>query len=89
MPGRGESDLGLFDLSFGAYDRDLDHFASGPVPAGRTGERNFLPFIPWLAARQTVETVAGESQIETVGINTPEDLRAVQDHLSPGGRPLR
>jgi molybdopterin-guanine dinucleotide biosynthesis protein A len=89
MPERGESDLGLFDLSFGAYDRDLDHFASGPVPAGRTGERNFLPFIPWLAARQTVETVAGESQIETVGINTPEDLRAVQDHLSPGGRPLR
>ena len=89
MPERGESDMGLFDLSLDAYSRDLDQFASGPVPGGQTGERNFLPFIPWLAARRVVETVAGQSPIETVGVNTPEELRAVQDHLSPGGRPPR
>jgi CTP:molybdopterin cytidylyltransferase MocA len=90
MPERGESDLGLFDMSLEAYLRDLDEFASTPEPGGRTGERNFLPFIPWLAARRRVETVPGASPIETVGVNTPEELRLVQDHLKKVGssRPL-
>ena len=82
MPRHGETDMGLFDLSLAAYLEELPRFAATVVPARGTGERNFLPFIPWLAARGSVETVRGESPIEAVGINTAEDLRNVEAHLS-------
>jgi bifunctional N-acetylglucosamine-1-phosphate-uridyltransferase/glucosamine-1-phosphate-acetyltransferase GlmU-like protein len=85
MPERGETDLGLFDLSTQAYGDELPRFASAAVPGSGTGERNFLPFIPWLAARQQVETVAGESAIESLGINTPDDLQVVE-HFLAGAR---
>jgi bifunctional UDP-N-acetylglucosamine pyrophosphorylase/glucosamine-1-phosphate N-acetyltransferase len=82
MPERGETDMGLFDLSRDAYLRDLPHFAAAAPPSAGTGERNFLPFIPWLAAKAPVETIAGAAAIETVGINTPEELAAVEAHLA-------
>ena len=82
MPARGEADLGLFDLSLEAYLEDLPAFAAQARPASATGERNFLPFIPWLAARRAVETIAGASAMEAVGINTPEDLAAIEAHLA-------
>lgn len=82
MPERGETDLGLFDLSIDAYLSDLPAFARGAAAARGTGERNFLPFIPWLAARRTVETVPGASPLEAVGINTPADLARVEAHLT-------
>lgn len=82
MPERGETDLGLFDLSIEAYCDYLPRFAATSVPGSGTRERNFLPFIPWLAARRPVETIAGESAVETLGINTPEDLRAVEQVLA-------
>jgi len=83
MPVRGETDIGLFDLSFDAYCRDLVHFASGATPGSVTGERNFLPFIPWLAATGGVQTFPGTSPIETIGINTPVDLAAIESYLAP------
>jgi len=82
MPERGETDMGLFDLSLDAYLRDLPAFATGALESSGTGERNFLPFIPWLASRALVETIAGADPIETVGINTPEELAAVEAHLA-------
>ena len=51
MPPVGESDMGLFSLS----PRRLLHrsaaFGREATQAPRTHERNFLPFMPWLAAR--------------------------------------
>lgn len=82
MPDRGETDMGLFDLSLDAYLRDLSVFADDAQASSGTGERNFLPFIPWLAARTVVETIPGAAAIETVGINTPEELAAVEAHLA-------
>ena len=41
-----------------------------------TGERNFLPFLPWLAERAKVMTFEIDAA-EAQGINTPEDLVAV------------
>jgi hypothetical protein len=82
MPDRGETDMGLFDLSRDAYQRDLAAFANEAPASSGTGERNFLPFIPWLAARSAVETIPGSEGIETIGINTPEELAAVEAHLA-------
>lgn len=82
MPDRGETDMGLFDLSRDTYQRDLPVFANEAPASSGTGERNFLPFIPWLAARTVVETIPGAATIETVGINTPEELAAVEAHLA-------
>lgn len=82
MPESGETDMGLFDLSLDAYLRDLPVFAKGARASSGTGERNFLPFIPWLAARAAVDTLQGMAPIETVGINTPDELAAVEAHLA-------
>jgi bifunctional UDP-N-acetylglucosamine pyrophosphorylase / glucosamine-1-phosphate N-acetyltransferase len=83
MPEIGESDMGLFALSPAAYFDRLPAYAE-EVEIGRaTGERNFLPFIPWLARTERVTTFPAENAIEAVGINTPEDLAAVEQYLSP------
>jgi bifunctional UDP-N-acetylglucosamine pyrophosphorylase/glucosamine-1-phosphate N-acetyltransferase len=82
MPEHGEADMGLFDLALDAYLSDLPRFALETSASPRTGERNFLPFIPWLGSRRTVETVAGRSPIEVVGVNTPDELAAVESHLT-------
>ncbi|MCA1563500.1 MAG: NTP transferase domain-containing protein [Acidobacteria bacterium] len=89
MPERGETDMGLFDLSLDAYLEELAAFARESAAGAGTGERNFLPFVPWLAARREVETVAGESLIETVGINTPDELARIEAHLARRGRVSR
>jgi bifunctional UDP-N-acetylglucosamine pyrophosphorylase/glucosamine-1-phosphate N-acetyltransferase len=86
MPDRGETDMGLFDLSRDAYLGDLAAFSRQASADAGTGERNFLPFIPWLAARARVETVSGGSRIETVGINTPDDLTAIETYLADSSR---
>lgn len=82
MPEVGETDMGLFDLSSDAYLRELPAFAAGAEASTVTGERNFLPFIPWLAARSTVDTLPGAATIETIGINTPDELAAIEAHLA-------
>jgi bifunctional N-acetylglucosamine-1-phosphate-uridyltransferase/glucosamine-1-phosphate-acetyltransferase GlmU-like protein len=81
MPDRGESDMGLFALSATTYFNRLPAYAH-EVEVGRaTGERNFLPFIPWLARTETVSTFAAENPMEAVGINTPQDLASVEQYL--------
>jgi bifunctional UDP-N-acetylglucosamine pyrophosphorylase / glucosamine-1-phosphate N-acetyltransferase len=81
MPARGDSDMGLFSLSAGAATLHLPAFASAAAPDRGTGERNFLPFVPWLAARARVATLAATDAMEAVGVNTPEELAAVEAWL--------
>jgi CTP:molybdopterin cytidylyltransferase MocA len=81
MPDVGESDMGLFSLSAEAVAL-LPAYARAASPGARTGERNFLPFIPWLAARRRVVTIPATDPIEALGINTPDDLRRVEAALA-------
>ncbi len=82
MPDPGESDMGLFSLSSEAYLRWLPAFAAEVERGAGTGERNFLPFIPWLAARADVETFPATDEIESVGVNTPEERAQVERYLA-------
>lgn len=84
MPPRGEGDIGLFAMSGAAYLNHLPVYATQASLGRETGERNFLPFIPWLAGRERVETVRASSAMEAVGINTPEELAQVARHLAKG-----
>jgi len=84
MPDVGESDMGLFHLSFDAYTRLLPAYASEAPHGTGTRERNFLPFIPWLRGRARVVTFPGHDAMEAVGINTAEDLERVSAYLRHG-----
>lgn len=81
MPARGESDMGVFSLSRETFLEQLPTFAATvPLGAG-TRERNFLPFIPWLAFKGPVVTVPSSDPMEATGINTPEELVAMEEWL--------
>ena len=82
MPAVGESDMGLFALTRDAYERQLPAFATAVAPGQGTGERNFVPFIPWLAVRERVATFPCTDERESVGINTPQDLRFMEDWIA-------
>jgi len=82
MPETGETDCGLFALSQTACLEHLPAFARGQAAAGATGERNFLPFVPWMARLGVVRTFPVGDAIEAVGINTPDDLRRIEAHLA-------
>ena len=81
MPAEGESDMGLFALTRSAFEDELAGYAREARTGGETGERNFLPFIPWLAARAEVATFSCAHPMEALGVNTPEDLQAMQGWL--------
>jgi bifunctional N-acetylglucosamine-1-phosphate-uridyltransferase/glucosamine-1-phosphate-acetyltransferase GlmU-like protein len=81
MPDTGESDAGLFAMRRDAYLRDLVEYDRRAPAAAGARERNFLPFIPWLAGRATVRTIDLGDAREAVGVNTPDDLRAVEAYL--------
>jgi bifunctional N-acetylglucosamine-1-phosphate-uridyltransferase/glucosamine-1-phosphate-acetyltransferase GlmU-like protein len=82
MPDTGESDVGLFSLSRDAFLNDLASFAASAGTGGATGERNFLPFIPWIASRGEIVTFPCVDAIEAVGVNTPEELQRVESYLA-------
>jgi bifunctional UDP-N-acetylglucosamine pyrophosphorylase/glucosamine-1-phosphate N-acetyltransferase len=82
MPEVGESDMGLFAMSARAFREWLPQYAEEVETGHKTGERNFLPFIPWVNARAAVETFPSHDPIEAVGINTPEELRLVEQYLA-------
>jgi bifunctional UDP-N-acetylglucosamine pyrophosphorylase/glucosamine-1-phosphate N-acetyltransferase len=81
MPPVGESDMGLFSLARTAYLEDLEAFSHAAGQGQSTTERNFLPFVPWLARSRRVLTFPCVDPIEAVGINTPEELRRIEAHL--------
>ena len=74
MPEIGDSDTGLFAMRRTVFLDDLTAFARLAPPGAATGERNFLPFIPWLAARRHIGSFLIEDAREARGVNTPEDL---------------
>ena len=83
MPPTGESDAGLFGLSRRTYLELLPEFAAAAPRGAGTGERNFLPFVPWLSARHpgAISTFGCRDPREAIGINTPEDLRRMEAWL--------
>ena len=82
MPDTGESDMGLFSLSPDAYFNLLPQFGREATQASSTRERNFLPFLPWLAQRgHAVITFPSTNELEAIGINTPEDRRRIEAYL--------
>lgn len=85
MPDIGEGDAGLFSLSRVAYLDELPKYARSVEMGTATGERNLLPFIPWISSRREVLTFPCVDEMEAVGINTPEDLRAVETYLAKRG----
>src|SRR4051812_31526638 len=66
MPPTGESDMGLFSMSPRASFELLPLYAREAVPGHGTGERNFLPFIAWMATRGVVTTCACTDPREAV-----------------------
>lgn len=81
MPETGESDMGLFAMSADVFTELLPRYA-GEVEIGSvTRERNFLPFIPWLARTRAVATFPCAHPMEALGVNTPEDLARVERYL--------
>jgi bifunctional UDP-N-acetylglucosamine pyrophosphorylase/glucosamine-1-phosphate N-acetyltransferase len=81
MPATGESDMGLFAMRYGTFVSDLPAYSASVTRGAGTGERNFLPFVSWLAARSEVATIPCSDPMERVGINTPADLEQVADWL--------
>jgi bifunctional UDP-N-acetylglucosamine pyrophosphorylase/glucosamine-1-phosphate N-acetyltransferase len=82
MPEIGESEMGLFSVSRTSYLEQLPEFATQPAIGAATGERNFLPFIPWIAARGGVTTFPCVDEQEAIGVNTPEELRVIESYLA-------
>lgn len=86
MPDEGESDMGLFAMPRDTFERDLEAYAREVPPGSATGERNFVPFVPWLAQRREVVTFPCTDPAEAIGINTPEELRQIEAWLRARGR---
>ncbi len=87
MPHLGESDMGLFSLSPESYFDWLPRFSAEAIHSATTRERNFLPFIPWLAARELpVVTFPATSPMEAIGVNTPDELARVEHYLQERDR---
>jgi bifunctional UDP-N-acetylglucosamine pyrophosphorylase/glucosamine-1-phosphate N-acetyltransferase len=82
MPEIGEGDSGLFALSREAYLDRLPAFATEGQHGAATGERNFLPFIPWIAQRGRVITYEVEDEVESMGVNTASDARYIEEYLA-------
>ena len=80
MPPAGTSDSGLFSLSREAFADFLPEYSLAAERGAATGERNFLPFLPWMASRRLVRTFEIPVD-EARGINTPEDLAVVEQWL--------
>ena len=82
MPEIGEGDSGLFSVSHSAYCGLLPAFAAELQQGTATGERNFLPFIPWMAKRGAVITYDVEDELESLGVNTATDARFIEEYLA-------
>lgn len=81
MPEEGESDMGLFALTRETFDTDLHDYAAAVPPGTGTGERNFVPFVPWLSQRKTVVTFPCTHPNEAIGVNTREELALIEAWL--------
>ncbi len=81
MPETGESDMGLFCLSYECYSKMLVEFSNDVGKGTATQERNFLTFIPWIQGKAKIHTFPCYDNIESLGINTREDLHKIENYL--------
>ena len=82
LPESGENDLGLFCLSRQTYLESLRSYAKEATRSAVTGEKNFLPFISWLSSHDAlVQSFPAREEMESIGINTPEDLQQMEQYL--------
>ena len=81
IPEWGEREMGVFALSRRTYFELLPEFAHLDGTGALTGERNFLPFLPWVAARGRVITFRCGDPREAIGVNSPEDRTLVEAFL--------
>jgi hypothetical protein len=79
--------MGLFAMTRETFEHDLPAYAAEVTTGAGTGERNFVPFVPWLAARRDVRTIACSNPMERIGINTPQELEQVAAWLRTRDRP--
>jgi CTP:molybdopterin cytidylyltransferase MocA len=89
MPECGESDTGFFCFRTVSLRRLLQRARDTRAAVGsRTGELNLLPLIPVLANEGVVLTPRVVNVEETIGINAPADVAAVEQFLERrhGGR---
>ena len=82
MPEVGESDAGLFSFSRDAFLVQLPEYAISLEKGTGTGERNLLPFIPWVSEIGDVVVFPCVEAIESLGINTPDELKDVEQQLA-------
>jgi bifunctional UDP-N-acetylglucosamine pyrophosphorylase / glucosamine-1-phosphate N-acetyltransferase len=80
---QGESDCGLFLFNTAALFKVLRQEEANPEYHGReTKEYNLLPLIPlWDKGKTGITTLRIEHRDESMGINTPEEARAVEELL--------
>ena len=81
MPPVGEGDAGLYALSTATYLELLPAFMRQNQRFGQEGPGDFLPFIPWCAARHDVRTFPVGHLMEAVGVGTPKELGQVEAYL--------
>lgn len=71
----GYSDVGTFLLTTKGLERQWQAYLDAAPRGGRTGEINFLPFLPFLTAQDwTIRPLEVADATEARGINTPDDL---------------
>jgi bifunctional N-acetylglucosamine-1-phosphate-uridyltransferase/glucosamine-1-phosphate-acetyltransferase GlmU-like protein len=76
----GYSDVGTFLLGTRGLTAAWNEYLSQAPQGSRTGEINFLPFLPFLSAHGwTVTPLEVADATEARGINTPEDLSFFRD----------
>jgi bifunctional UDP-N-acetylglucosamine pyrophosphorylase/glucosamine-1-phosphate N-acetyltransferase len=82
---RGFSDVGTFALDVAGLDAAWRRYSEEGMVGARTGEINFLPFLPYLAGNGwKVSRVPVSDPLEARGINSPEDLRFFQTLYASG-----
>lgn len=76
----GYSDVGTFLLTTQGLEKYWQDYLATAPRGGRTGEINFLPFLPFLSARGwTIRPLEVADATEARGINTPDDLAFFRD----------
>jgi len=76
----GYSDVGTFLLGTRGLTAAWNDYLSQAAHGNRTGEINFLPFLPFLSGQGwTVTPLEVADATEARGINTPEDLSFFRD----------
>lgn len=84
---RGLADVGVFGLSVPGLVAAWERYEKKDVRGAKTGEANFLPFLPYLSSLGwRVVRVEVTDPDEARGINTPDDLAYFRRKLEEGSR---